>query len=171
MFSIVNAQPHLKRGADWYYPNVWRAYQYIRDELFQQYDKVIFLATDAYICSQRLADYIEALDSGWTALWCAKWNFPATEIQVIMKGCKAFDDFFAGDPMRYNGACEEITVPLTHVERGFTGDRYGETETPYVAGMDWYSQVSDSLEWSDDVFPILRRREGKVIVENPGLPR
>jgi hypothetical protein len=166
---ITNAQPHYARGPDingaasWDYKNVWRCYQYIRDELLPRYEKVIFLATDAYICSQRLVDYIEALDSGWTALWSAKYNFPATEIQVIVRGCKAFDDFFAGDPLRYNGLCEETTVPLTHVERGFVGDRYGETQEPYT-GQDYYTQVSDSLDWDDNVFPILRRREGKVMV-------
>jgi hypothetical protein len=163
--ELISSGTHYPRGEGWDYKNVWRCYQYIRDELLPRYEKVIFLATDAYICSQRLVDYIEALDSGWTALWSAKYNFPATEIQVIVRGCKAFDDFFAGDPLRYNGRCEEITVPLTHVERGFTGDRYGETQEPYVPGMDYYTQVSDSLDWDDSVFPILRRREGKVIVQ------
>jgi hypothetical protein len=167
--TVVNAQPNYPRGEGWDYKNVWRCYQYIRDELLPRYEKVIFLATDAYICSQRLVDYIEALDSGWTALWSAKYNFPATEIQVIVRGCEAFDDFFAGDPLQYNGRCEEITVPLTHVERGFVGDRYGETQEPYVPGMDWYSQVSDSLDWDDSVFPILRRQNGRVICSKSNI--
>lgn len=162
--EVVNLQPHLPyKDGTLEYPAVWRTYWYVK-ELLKEYEKVIFLATDAYICSQRLVDYIEAIDSGWTALWCPKYSFPATEISVIVRGCAAFEKFFAGDcnPDFYNGLCEENTVPLTHVEKGFVGDRYGEDKIPY-SGQDYYTQVSDDPTWDDSQFPVLRRIDGKVI--------
>jgi hypothetical protein len=165
---VVNAQPHLPRIAVTDYPAIWRCYWYVK-KLLEEYEKVVLIATDAYILSQRLADYIEGLDSGWTALWSPKYNCPATEIQVIVRGCKAFEDFFSGDfDLRYNGKMEETIVPLTHVEKSFVGDRYGEYEFPqngYAPGVqDYYTQVPDSLDWDDSVFPVLRRVDGKIQV-------
>ena len=120
--TLYNA-PHLEYGREPHaYPHVWRFYDHLKT-LFAEYEKVIVLATDAYILSQRLVDYIEGIDFGWTALWCH--NHPATEISVIVRGCKAFDDF-AVDPYKLMGNMEEFVVPLTRIEKYFTGNRYGE---------------------------------------------
>jgi len=170
--EVTNAQPHYPRAGLLDYPAVWRWYWFIKD-LLKEYDKVIAIATDAYILSQRLADYIEGLNSGWTALWSPKYNFPATEIQVITKHCANFQNFFSGneDVYKYNGRIEELAVPLTHVEKGFVGDRYGEYDfndivklgpkTPFDG--DYYTQVPDNMD--DAVFPVLRREDGKLVVK------
>jgi hypothetical protein len=165
---VENLQPHYPRKEMLYYPNVWRAYWFIKRLLEGgPYEKVIYIATDAYILSQRLADYIEGLDSGWTALWSPKYNFSEPCIQVITH-CKEFEEFFAGecDPFKYNGQVEECVLPFTHIEKGFVGDRYGEFEPPnlYNPDMDYYTQVPDSFDWDDSVFPVLRRVDGKIQV-------
>src|SRR5579862_3082367 len=95
--------------------------------------------------------YLESLRSGWTALWCPRYQSPATEISVITR-CKAFEDFFAGDcdPFKYNGLHEEITVPFSHCEKLFVGDRYSEFEHAarvYKPEMDYYTQVPDDLDF------------------------
>lgn len=168
--NVINAQPNFPRGPGNDYANVWRVYWYIKEALME-YEKVIFLATDAYILSQRLVDYIEAIDKGWTALWCFKYAYPATEISVITRECAAFEEFFAGDcdPFKYNGEMEERTVPLTHVEKGFFGDRYGEWPPyrPYSPEMDYYNQVPDDLDFDDSPFPVLRRVNDKVVAIKP----
>ena len=138
---IESAQPHLKRGHLLDYPAVWRAYNFI-PTLFADYEKVIFVATDAYMLSQRLADYVESLDSGWTALWSPKYKYPATEIQVIVRGASPFEEWAANLPPPEAGERpEEELVPLTHVEKGFVGDRYSEynesENVPPIADMDW----------------------------------
>lgn len=165
--NITSLQPHLPRGDMLTYPAVWRVYDQIK-RVLEDYEKVIFLATDAYILSQRLIDYIEALDSGWTALWSPKYNFPATEIQVIVRGCKAFEEFdFLGQ--QPGMPPEELRVPLTHIEKGFIGDRYGEFAEPCppLAMLDYFTQVSDSEDFDDAAFPVLRRLNGKVTTVGP----
>jgi hypothetical protein len=164
--EVVNAQPHLVYGTvGCDYPQVWRMYYYMK-ELLKTYEKIVFTATDAYICGQELLDYIESLDSGWTALWCH--NHPESAIQVLTRNCESYEKFFAGtlDEViaKYNGNMEEAIIPFTHVEKGFKGNRYGEMGwTPYTSDMAYYTQVSDNLE-NDDMFPVLRLVDGKMKV-------
>jgi hypothetical protein len=166
--EVIALKPHYARGPEHNYANVWRAYWTVK-ELLTRYDKVLYIATDAYVCSQRLVDYLEGLDSGWTALWCPQYKYPEAQIQAITAGCKEFEEFFAGDcdPFKYNGLFEEKTLPFTHVERGFVGDRYHELSFPPIPyeGQDYFTQVTDSYEWDDRQFPVLRRVAGKVVVQ------
>lgn len=157
----VACWPHFETNTfRWNYPHVWRNYWYIKD-LLANYDRVFFIATDAYVLSDRLADYLFSLESGWTALWCRAYRMPEPQIQVITK-CPEFMEFFKGEcaPMRYNGACEEITLPFTWVETGFVGDRYGDMvpPPPYQKSMDYYAQVPDDMDWDDSQFPKLTGR-------------
>lgn len=173
--SIISLQPNYPRVSMLDYPNVWRAYWTIK-KLLGLYDKIYYIATDAYVLSQRLMDYLELLDSGWITLWSKKYEFPEACIQVITR-CPEFYEFFSGncDPLKYNGQVEEITLPFTHVEKGFIGDRYSEycaedmlnfyPVTPLHA--DYYTQVPDSLDFNDSVFPVIRRVDGQVTVVKP----
>jgi len=169
--KIINQQPHYDRPSMLDYPAVWRNYWTIKG-LLNEYDRIFYIATDARILSQRLLDYIEGLESGWTALFSPKYNFPEPCIQVITK-CPAFERFFFGecDRMRYNGNIEELTLPLTHVEKGFIGDRfseYGPEEViPPMDTWDFVTQVSDSPDFDDSVFPVVRRIEGKATICKP----
>jgi hypothetical protein len=167
---VVNAQPHEPRYSMLDYPAVWRSYWFMKS-LLGEYEKVVHCATDAYILSQRLLDYIEGLDSGWTTLWSPKYNFPASEIQVVVQGCKAFEDFFSGEyDLRYNGHAEETICPFTHVEKRFVGDRYSEYHSndgpiPHIHQRDFETQVTDQLGWDDGVYPLVRRVAGKLVLQ------
>jgi len=168
--EVVNLQPHLVRGEGHSYPSVWRLYWQIKS-LLERYEKLYFLATDAYILSQRLIDRLEAINDGWTALWCPVYECPASEIQVITRGCREFENFFAGEcnPDRFNGLWEEISLPFTRVIKGLWGDRFGEFKptAPFIGyepGMDFYSQVPDDERFDDGQFPVVRRIDGKVTV-------
>ncbi len=163
----INLHPHYARASMLDYPNVWRAYWIIKNDLLTRYDRVLYIQTDAYVLSQRLLDYLDGCTTGWTALWSPRYNFPEACIQVITR-CPEFEEFFAGDmdAFKYNGRVEEITLPFTHVEKGFVGDRYGEYEPSkvYEPGMEYYCQVPDSLDWDDSQFPVVRRVNGKLVV-------
>lgn len=161
--ELLRCYPHYERGPGNDYPMVWRLYWQIKD-LFAEYDRIFFFSPDSAICSQRMMDYLESLTTGWTAMWCH--NHPESQIQVITP-CREFMKFFYGpcDPYKYNGAHEEKTLPFTHVERGFIGDRYGELGSPpYIPGtVDYYTQVPDDPNWPD-FLPIIRRVDGEVKV-------
>jgi len=166
---ILTATPHYDRASMLDYPYVWRNYWVIKD-LLQTYDRIFYIATDARIISQRLLDYLEGLEEGWVALWSPKYNFPEPCIQVITR-CEEFEEFFAGpcDPFKYNGQIEELTLPFTHVEHGFMGDRYGEygpgEVVPPLAEMDYYTQLPDE-GFDDSLLPVIRRIDGKATVTN-----
>ena len=172
---ILPLQPHYKRGlpiggTNHDYASAWRNYWVIRD-LLQCWERILFIATDAFVVSQRLMDWLLSIESGWVTLWSPEYKCPASEIQVITRGCKAFEDFFAGpcDPYKYNGLHEEMVLPFTMVEKGFAGDRYGEfVPVPpfidYNGEIDYFTQVPDHPEFDDAQFPVVRRVNGKVVV-------
>lgn len=168
LVGVVNLQPNYPRGKvksnD--YPNVWRAYYAIRNGVLPNFDRVFYIATDAYVLSQRLMDWMDGIEEGWTALWSERHTFPEAQFQVITK-CPEFMDFFAGefDPAKFDTLCEETTLPFTHIEKGFIGDRYGEfhPRPPYRGIEDFWAQVPD-LDWDDSVFPVVRRKEDKLVV-------
>lgn len=155
--KIVYLDPHYPRGGMLDYPAVWRSYWTLK-RFLDDYDRIFYIATDAYVLSNRLMRYLESRTEGWTALWSPKYRFPEACIQVITR-CDAFMNFFSGpcDPFKYNGLVEEMTLPFTHVEMGFTGDRYGEYDLVprYGSFMDYYCQVPDSFDWDDSQFPVL----------------
>lgn len=164
--KIVNAQPHLTRPEFLVYPAVWRFYYYAKT-LLEEYEKVIIASTDAYICSQRLVDYVESIQTGWTSLWCPKYNFREDSLSVIVRGCETFENFLPGEfhpDFRRGEVTEEVVQ--SYAERGFIGDRYDEgADYPrsWNCSMDYYAQVPDDPNWEGN-FPILRRIDGQVLV-------
>jgi hypothetical protein len=97
------------------------------------FTKVIHLESDAFVVSQRLRDHIDGIDQGWTAFWCPSHGFPEITLQVMAGvGLAAYRDFCASVPhAALVGRPYEEQIPFSHIERGFTGDRYGE-RLPYV---------------------------------------
>lgn len=138
-FKVVSLPP-LHRGPGFDYPFVWRGVHMVR-ELFDDYDKVVVLDHDSYILSQKLAEFVAQRTTGYTALWCPRYNFPECNLQVL---CRDFHPEYRrwtrGDFMRRNGLCMETTLPLTFVEKNFVSDRWGEEAEPQRPGMDFYSQ-------------------------------
>lgn len=108
--------------------------------------KVVHVESDAFVVSQRLRRHIDGLDEGWTAFWCPSHGFPEITLQVMAgAGLPAYRAFCASVPhAALVGRPYEEQFPFTRIERGFTGDRYGE-RLPYVpVEADYVSQAPEA---------------------------
>ncbi len=113
----------------------------------RNFERVVHLESDAYLVSARMRDWVRTTARGWTALWSAKFDFPEIAIQVIGPDQMAAAEAFACRP--YDGlvgVTHETALPLTQVERGFVGDRYGEEEAAVPANADYAAQVPGQRE-------------------------
>ncbi|MAH46086.1 hypothetical protein CMI37_09650 [Candidatus Pacearchaeota archaeon] len=107
------------------------------------YDKIIHLESDAYLITQKVCDYIDSLKTGWTSLYCPRYTFPETSIQIICED--QFDVFrkMVDKPLEsYRTSQAENIIPFTHVEDSFIGDRYGEMTSMQLPGIDYYNQCN-----------------------------
>jgi hypothetical protein len=139
---------HLGRSSPICYPGWWRSFTFASQIAWKYaYPKIIHIESDAYIISRRLAEYIRALSSGWTTLWCPRWRFPETCIQVI---CRAEirtlgRHYRAGRALWCSDqdpcGCAEYVLPFTDVCRRFEGDRYGESGPGYPDTADYVCQA------------------------------
>lgn len=92
-----------------------------------RYSRIVHIESDAYLLSRRIVECINEIDHGWTVFWCPRYNCPEPALQVIVD-----DQFDAMAAVAARGLDEltggiaEMTLPFTHVEHAFTGNRYGE---------------------------------------------
>jgi hypothetical protein len=111
------------------------------------FDRVIHLESDAFLISERAQDYFRNFRDGWAALWCERFEFPDIAFQVVageqLRALAAFARL-PYDRMRHE--VHEWALPLTHVERGLTGDRYGEDTEQVPAEADYAGQVQSLRE-------------------------
>lgn len=138
---------HLPRTGLNEYPYCWRGLAKTK-EILPTLDKIIFLDTDFYILSGRLATYIKNLDTGWTSFFCNKYGWPEAAINIL---CKDTFPALANLPIpnytHYNGQHMEEILPFTKIIKNeFTGDRYGEINMPQTPDMDYYGQYQPSPE-------------------------
>lgn len=112
------------------YPGWWRSFLHsvsVAEEL--GVDKIIHIESDAFILSQRLADFINQTHSGWHVLWSRQNDFPETAIQVICRDqFEVFARFKASNPEFSFPDFAEWVLPFTAVHREFKGDRYSEMQ-------------------------------------------
>jgi hypothetical protein len=108
-----------------------------------QFDKIIHIESDAYLITEKVCTFIDALETGWTSLWCPRYSFPETSIQIICR-----DQFDNLEKLRQTDLSEFSTViaedvlPITQVTQSFIGDRYGECTDKQVPGVDYYCQCN-----------------------------
>ena len=107
------------------------------------YARIVHIESDAYLLSRGIVDHINAIDHGWTVFWCPRYNCPEPSLQVI-----ALDQFDAMAEVAARGLDEltqgiaEMTLPFTHIERAFTGNRYGEFRKTIPGYADFACQVN-----------------------------
>lgn len=107
------------------------------------YERIVHIESDAYLLSRRIVEYINAIDHGWTVFWCPRYNCPEPALQVI-----ASDQFDAMSEVSVRGldklteGIAETTLPFTHIERAFTGNRYGEFRQSIPGYADFACQVN-----------------------------
>lgn len=104
--------------------------------------RIVHVESDAYLLSEPLVEYLNSLESGWTVLWCDRYKLPEPAIQVI-----AEDQYPALQGIARMGVetlarqMAELTLPFTHVERRFAGNRYGETRRRIPGYADYACQI------------------------------
>lgn len=138
---------HEGRNSMTGYRGWWRSFLFALD-VAQTYgfDKIVHVESDAYLVSPRMVDYVNGLSRGWTAMWCPRWNFPETAVQVIC--ADAFDAMAEIYGRGLDELCKrqaEYTLPFTHVERGLVGDRYGEYRDDVPPDADYACEVKPAM--------------------------
>lgn len=133
--------PNVQRTGPSSMPYCWRAEWQIRKLFEWGYDKVIFIDTDLYLISKRMIDWTKAVDSGWHSVLDRMYTWPAPEFQVVVKGCKRFEDYTSGDWRAEDGKCMELTLPFTFVHGEFIYGRFGEDRIPQHPSHDAYGQA------------------------------
>jgi hypothetical protein len=129
------------------YPGWWRSF-FCSLEVARRYGfrKIIHAESDAYVLSQRLADHINALDKEWTSMWCPRYVWPETAIQVICDDeygelQAVHDAGFAA----LKGRAAEYELPFSNIETRWIGDRYGDYRDDIPADADYACQVRPDM--------------------------
>ncbi len=134
---------HLGRDGLWGHFGWWRSFIYSLDVARRSgLRRIVHVESDAYLLSPALVEHINGLDSGWTVLWCHRYNIPEPAIQII-----AEDQYPAFQRVADTGVetlaqkLAELTLPFTHVERRFAGNRYGEMRNRIPGYADYACQI------------------------------
>lgn len=133
----------LGRAAIYDFPGWHRSFAF--GALFGEahgFDRVVHLESDAHLISPRAHDWVRSVADAWAAPWCDKYNFPEIAVQVAAgSGVRAMADFARLPYDALRNEVHETALPLTHVERGLTGGRYGEDHDQIPSEADYSAQV------------------------------
>lgn len=112
------------------YPGWYRSFMFAA-EYAEKYgfEKIIHIESDAFLISDRIVDYVNGLNEGWTTFWCPRHNFAENNIQIIAGS--SVQDFINWNNQKvpydnYRGTCAEFWTPYTNINKEFKGDRWGE---------------------------------------------
>ncbi len=144
---VFHFEHNLGRRSVFDFPGWYRSFKFACEYADRNgFTKVVHIESDAFVISERLRDYINAVHDGWLALWCIKHDFPEITIQVMAgSGLTAYRTFCERVPHEaLVGHPYETQLPFTRIEKGFIGDRYGEG-LPYVpVEADFVSQALEA---------------------------
>lgn len=141
--EIYRFPDHIPRTRIHEYPYCWRGLDYCK-KLVNHYNlkKIIFLDSDFYILTSKLASYVKSLDKGWTSWWCHKYGWPEAAFNVLCN-MDLLLQFDIPSFTYYNNQHMEELLPFTQVlKTEFKGDRSGEGAEPQTPDMDFYGQWS-----------------------------
>lgn len=105
------------------------------------FDKVVHIESDAFIITANMQRYINEVADGWIAPSIQSHAMPESAIQVMAgTGAHAYFEFSKAPYSRSIGIEAEHVIPFTHIERAFTGSRYGETKIDVPRDADFVTQ-------------------------------
>ena len=140
---IFSFDRHLGRNAITDFPGWVRSFMFAA--LFAErhgFDKVVHIESDAFLISKRMQDYVNDFSEGWAAVWCPLWDRPESGVQVIAGSqMAAYLKLAKQDNRALATSVIETTLPFTHVERAFIGDRYGELGLSVPRNADFSMQT------------------------------
>src|SRR5271166_26974 len=138
----------LGRRSDWDFPGWYRSFVFAgRFAVSHGFEKLIHIESDAFLISQRVQSYFNDFTDGWAALWCPRYDFAESALQVM-----------AGNAVRHLAEFEkshpqanlvhrtlEDQLPLDVINKAFKGDRYGEY-LPFVPlDADYAGQIRANM--------------------------
>ncbi len=163
---LLRFADRLGRNANYDFPGWHRSFAAgVRYAASHGFERAIHLESDAYILSDRLRAWIADRSSGWAAMWSERYQFPEIAMQVICADELANAGHFLRRPYSaLIGVTHETALPLTHVEKGFVGERYGEDDCDVPRQADWATQIPAQREpsyywWLDDVARVDNKQE------------
>ncbi|MRS02166.1 hypothetical protein EG832_02885 [bacterium] len=159
MVNWIRFPYRLGRPNIFMFPGWWRSYSFIGAFAdFLQYDKFIFIESDAYVLSGRMLDYLRNAE-GYGAMWSQVSGYPETSIQWCDKnnfhkvskyftfGGRLNDAFWWGANLHGFQYLPEHILPFNNdfdVARQFKGDRYGDDHYEDVPNeCDFICNVTD----------------------------
>lgn len=149
--NVVHYEQRLERVRFKVYHYWWRAmftgWQTIPEKF--GYKKAIHIDTDVFVLSAKLAEHIKNTNSGWSAFYCPRHDFPDSTFTVLCKDRYDISDAFIGGSFpieKYDDKDAEHIIPFTNVIKEFSGDRFGERGLPQTPFMDYYGQCPNEIE-------------------------
>ncbi len=141
VLDVYRFDTHLPRMGNLEYPFCWRGLKYIK-RFLKEYDKIVFMDTDFYVLSPKLAEFIKGLNTGWTTFYSQYYDFPECSCWVLCKDSfYLLDEFPIPTYTCYNGTPMEDLLPFTNIVTEFRGDRYGEFANKCIRlDADYYAQ-------------------------------
>jgi hypothetical protein len=111
------------------------------------FSKAVHVESDAFVISERLVNYINGLEDGWTSMWIHRWSMAESGVQIIAGASMATWKEFSCVPYSTRaGHIFEHYIPFTANAKQFVGDRYGEFSTSIPRDADWAMQTSNMAD-------------------------
>jgi len=141
---IYHFQQRLGRRSVGDFPGWYRSFTFA-GKFAEAYgfEKVIHIESDCFLVSERIQKYVNELRAGWTAMWCPRYDFAESAIQIVagdaMRRFQDFEQILPQERLVNRGLEDEL--PLDIVEMTFKGDRYGEHLDHVPRDADYIAQV------------------------------
>jgi hypothetical protein len=144
--ALYHFPDQLGRPSHFVFPGWYRSFAFAAQwAQAGGFSRVIHVESDAFLISPRAIAYFNAVEEGWIALYTQRYEMPEIAIQAMAgDGFARYCDYVAGPYSRLEGTSHEHVLPLTHVERGLRGDRYGEYLDHVPADADWATQCLEN---------------------------
>jgi len=159
MVNWVRFPMRLGRPNLFLFPGWWRSYSFTGAFAeFLDYDKFIFIESDAYVLSERLLDYLNKAE-GYGAMWSTVSGYPETSVHWCDKvnfhkvskyftiGGRLNDAFWWGANLHGFQYLPEYVLPFNNdfdVAKQFRGDRYGDDHYDDIPeDCDFICNISD----------------------------
>lgn len=128
------------------FPGWYRSFAHaVQFGIQQGFDRIIHIESDAFLLTQRAAEFFNASDRGWVALWCRTYRWPETTLQIINRDQFPIASGFFSKPYSTYLASPvqpiEELLPFTSINKTLIGDRYGELGNMVPFGADFVSQI------------------------------
>jgi hypothetical protein len=131
--TLFQFRNHLGRPTQEDFRGWWRSFSFAHDiAIAGNFSKIIHIESDFFVLSDKLCNYISSLQSGWTMLYSKLYHWPESAIQIICKDRYNDFDLLKKQIHRYNYNFHypaEVSMPATHIEYSFLGDRLDTNNT------------------------------------------